>query len=192
MTGEEDPGPPLETMEEFFDSRPASPHRLKLLSAYDFPDVTERLEQIFNLDDPPLVTLSGPPGLPCRLAEDDVAMYVWQESMREDGSCFVIVRNPDEQLIGTIAYLNPAVNLDAAWVGLILISRPYRRKGYGAEVMRMVHDRIAAAGHKTVGCYVEPYQAASKTFWTGLGYVESRATEDDAGRPVIEFRKPLT
>ncbi|MET9549564.1 GNAT family N-acetyltransferase [Streptomyces sp. NPDC006627] len=133
----------------------------------DFPDPDGiRVEQVAK-------------ALADELAHPDAEVLLARSEGRLAGVVITLARHPDP------ADPDP-------WIGLLIAAAEPHRTGVGRELVRLVEDRLRAAGHAAVRLAVPENNPAALRFWTALGYLVIGHREDRAPhRPCAVLRKPL-
>ena len=143
---------------------------------------------LFNLDDPPVLTTDGGLDQPRHLTDDDVRMYLWQESVRSGSHCYGLRDRVSRSLVGTLAVLVPNPDDGVPWVGLLLVAKPLRGQGLGGEILDALHSELATQGWPSVKCAVVQ-ESPAVGFWRRHGYTDTGDGRDDAGRLVTFLQR---
>jgi len=92
---------------------------------------------------------------------------------QEQGGIFYGVFDPAGQMIGVVDVVPRMVEGDPALASLelLMIARPYRSRGFGAEIVRVVEADIRRDGTvKTILSGVQVNNPGAIRFWERMGY----------------------
>ena len=94
-------------------------------------------------------------------------------SSRREGGMFCCVFTTGGQMIGVVDFVpqNFEGNPQAAFLSLLMIASPFRRRGFGTAVVELVEDEIKRDARITIllaGVQVNNPQA--RQFWQKMGY----------------------
>ena len=126
-----------------------------------------------------------------RYSEDEVALYLWQERMREHSIVFAIRHRDTGEVIGILAALVPGRDDGVPWIGLLVLTRDRQRSGMGREAAAAFEASLRRSGAARVGLHVMTSQPGARRFWESLGHVVIGETTDSNGRPVWQMEKEL-
>jgi RimJ/RimL family protein N-acetyltransferase len=102
---------------------------------------------------------------------DDVELYLWQETMRENSRCLAIRLRETGELVGTACLLVPRPREPVLWIGLLLLRRDQQCRGLGAEAAAAIEAALAAEGWNEVHLAVLTSRPEARRFWELQGYL---------------------
>ena len=122
---------------------------------------------------------------------DNVSMYFYEETQRENARCFLIRLADSGQVVGTTAMAVPHPPAGCPWIGLMLIDARWQGQGIGAEASRLIDAMLAGEGWTEVQLGVLRANPRAKAFWERQGYHVIGEKEDQDKRPVWVMSKSL-
>lgn len=122
---------------------------------------------------------------------EDVEMYLWQETMRENSRCLAIRLKETGELVGTSCLLVPHPREPVPWIGLLLLRRDQQRRGLGAEAAAAIEAALAAEGWGEVHLAVLTSRPEARRFWERQGYVVYDERLSSNQKPCWVMRKEL-
>ena len=79
-------------------------------------------------------------------------------------------------------------NPETGWIALLIIRRPFQRRGYGTEAASLLEQYIYShATVKRIGLGVIVQNTPAQKFWEGCGYVRDKRTHDLQGHDCYEY-----
>jgi RimJ/RimL family protein N-acetyltransferase len=122
---------------------------------------------------------------------DNVAMYFYEETQRENARCFLIRLVETGQVVGTAAMAVPHPPAGCPWIGLMLIDARCQSQGIGAEASALIDAMLAGEGWGKVRLGVLKANPRARAFWERQGYGVIGEKEDQDKRPVWLMGKSL-
>lgn len=122
---------------------------------------------------------------------DDVVMYLWQETMRENSRCLALRLRETNELVGTACLLVPHPREPVPWIGLLLLRRDQQRRGLGAEATAAIEAALAAEGWGEVHLAVLSSRPEARRFWERQGYAVYDERLNSNQNPCWVMRKEL-
>ncbi len=94
------------------------------------------------------------------------------ELSRQQGGVFCGIYNAQGEMIGVVDFiLAESAHRPQAHLSLLMIARPYRDQGVGAEVVRQVEQLIRQNPHaRSICAGVQVNNPAAVRFWQKMGY----------------------
>ena len=77
---------------------------------------------------------------------DNVAMYFYEETNRENARCYLITMRQGGQVVGTAAMAVPHPPAGCPWIGLMMIGAKWQGQGVGAEASQLIDAMLAGEG----------------------------------------------
>lgn len=121
--------------------------------------------------------------------EDEVARFLWQESVRENSWCLAIRLRETGSIVGISAALVPNPDDGVPWIGLLLLDSRYQRQGLGQEAAAALVGAIAEEGADRIRLNVLMAQPDARRLWERAGFSVIDETRDANHRPVWTMEK---
>ncbi len=122
---------------------------------------------------------------------EDVELYLWQETTRENSRCLAIRLKESGELIGTACLLVPHPREPAPWIGLLLLRRDQQRRGLGAEAAAAIEAALVDEGWEEVHLAVLTSRPEARRFWERQGYAVDDERPNNNKRLCWVMRKEL-
>jgi RimJ/RimL family protein N-acetyltransferase len=122
---------------------------------------------------------------------DDVAMYLYEETNRENSRCLLIRLADNGEVIGTAALAAPLERAGCPWIGLLLLHDARQGQGIGAEAAALLAEMLAAEGWPEIRLSVLRANLRARRFWERQGYRVTGEREDQDRRGVWVMSKTL-
>ncbi len=166
-----------------------STHRLRIHPVTDLADISV-LASVFNTN-PDFIEASEQINGKRAYTREDIEMYVWQESTRENSHCLAIRLGDTEEVVGTAALLVPNPDDGRPWLGLLVIGQPWQRLGLAREAVTVIERWLGAEGWAEVRLNVMTSNHGALQFWKRCGYSPVERSRDLGGRHVHIMAKRL-
>jgi RimJ/RimL family protein N-acetyltransferase len=124
-------------------------------------------------------------------SEDEVALFLWQATVRENARSFAIRRRRSSEVIGILEALVPNPDDDVPWIGLLAVAANHQGTGVGREAVEAFEATLRTEGATRVRLNVMTSQPTARRFWESLGYAVTGEGRDSSGRPVWNMEKRL-
>jgi RimJ/RimL family protein N-acetyltransferase len=122
------------------------------------------------------------------MVQDDLARS------RAVGGCYCAIRDEEGNLVGVVDYTSRRDTEGLAFIELLMIGAPWRRRGIGRTVVAALERYLAASfGIRTVESAVQVNNPGGLAFWRNLGYQrDAAAVRQEDGTVTYRLRKALT
>lgn len=106
-----------------------------------------------------------------RLAREEFDRLLPQGVATPDHRFFSMVLLPDRKVVGMLWVKVEREPRLASFIYMIEVFKPFRRRGFASQAMRLLEKDVRRLGHESIHLHVFGHNAAARSLYERLGYL---------------------